>query len=114
MKVVINKGFGGFQLSDEQFQRVLAIKGIEFDTKGSEFGWTDYFEKGTDNLLEFNIWDMERNDPALVQVVEESDDRVLDSWSDGLKVVEIPDDVQWYIEDYDGNEWVAEPHRTWA
>jgi hypothetical protein len=30
-----------------------------------------------------------------------------------LKVIEIPEDVDWYIEEYDGNEWVAEKHRTW-
>lgn len=30
-----------------------------------------------------------------------------------LKVVEIPDDVQWIVEEYDGAEWVAEKHRTW-
>jgi hypothetical protein len=30
-----------------------------------------------------------------------------------LKVVEIPDDVEWQIEEYDGLEWVAEKHRTW-
>jgi hypothetical protein len=30
-----------------------------------------------------------------------------------LKVVEIPDDVQWQIEEYDGKEWIAEKHRTW-
>lgn len=26
---------------------------------------------------------------------------------------EVPDDVQWQIEEYDGREWVAETHRTW-
>lgn len=114
MKVVINKGFGGFQLSDEQFQRVLTIKGIEFDTKLSEFGWTDYNQKGTDKPLEFNIWDMERNDPALVQMLEESGDYAVDSWSDGLKIVEVPDDISWHIAEYDGNEWVAEDHQTWG
>ena len=30
-----------------------------------------------------------------------------------LKMVEIPDDVEWEIADYDGKEWVAEKHRTW-
>jgi hypothetical protein len=30
-----------------------------------------------------------------------------------LKVVEIPDDVEWTIKEYDGDEWIAEKHRTW-
>jgi hypothetical protein len=30
-----------------------------------------------------------------------------------LKIVEIPDDVDWIIQEYDGTEWVAERHRTW-
>jgi hypothetical protein len=28
--------------------------------------------------------------------------------------VDIPDDVKWQIEEYDGNEWIAESHRTWG
>ena len=27
--------------------------------------------------------------------------------------VEIPDDVEWQIEEYDGSEWIAEKHRIW-
>ena len=30
-----------------------------------------------------------------------------------LRIVEIPDDVEWKIEEYDGYEHVAEVHRTW-
>ena len=30
-----------------------------------------------------------------------------------LKVVEIPDGVDYQVEEYDGKEWVAETHRTW-
>jgi len=30
-----------------------------------------------------------------------------------LYVVEVPDDVEWYIHDYDGIEHVAEKHRIW-
>jgi hypothetical protein len=29
-------------------------------------------------------------------------------------VIEIPDDVEWEVEEYDGLEWVAEKHRTWS
>jgi hypothetical protein len=57
---------------------------------------------------------MERNDPHLVQVVEESGDCVVDQGIDGLKIVEIPDGISWQIDDYDGNEWVSETHRTWG
>jgi hypothetical protein len=31
-----------------------------------------------------------------------------------LKVIEIPDGVEWQIDEYDGTEWIAEKHRTWS
>ena len=39
-----------------------------------------------------------------------------DAWGccSRLKVVEIPDGIEWQIEEYDGKEWVAETHRTWS
>jgi len=49
----------------------------------------------------------------LVQVVEELGDIASDGYSE-LSVVEIPDDVEWYIEEYDGMEHIAEQHRTWG
>jgi hypothetical protein len=30
-----------------------------------------------------------------------------------LRIVEIPDGVDYEIEEYDGKEWVSEVHRTW-
>ena len=56
--------------------------------------------------------DIERNDPILVQVVEEMGSNADGSVAE-LKIVEVPDDVEWMIEEYDGTEWVAEVHRTW-
>jgi hypothetical protein len=31
-----------------------------------------------------------------------------------LKVIEIPENVDWEIGEYDGMEWVAEKHRRWS
>jgi hypothetical protein len=31
-----------------------------------------------------------------------------------LKIVTIPDGIEWEIEEYDGNEHIAEQHRTWS
>jgi hypothetical protein len=53
-----------------------------------------------------------RANPALVQVVEELGEDANGSCAE-LAVVEIPDDVEWEIKEYDGREWVAESHRTW-
>jgi hypothetical protein len=65
------------------------------------------------NALTWSHYDIERNDPLLIQVVEEMSENVNTRFSE-LKVVEIPNDVEWQIEEYDGAEWVAEKHRTWC
>jgi hypothetical protein len=90
MKVVINTCFGGFGLSTAA---------------------EDEFRKRTGYLA--SLYDVERNDPDLVAIVEEMGEAANGQYSK-LKVVEIPDDVQWIIEDYDGRETIAEKHRTWC
>ena len=59
-----------------------------------------------------NVRGIKRDDPTLVQVVKELKKEANGFVAD-LKVVSIPDDVDWKIEEYDGAEWVAEVHRTW-
>jgi hypothetical protein len=61
----------------------------------------------------FYEYDLDRTDPDLVAVVQELGKEAEGSCAE-LKIVEIPDDVEWQIEEYDGSEWVAEKHRTWA
>lgn len=53
-----------------------------------------------------------RTCPIMVQIVEELGLNASADYSD-LNVVEIPDDVDWEVKDYDGSEWIAEVHRTW-
>jgi len=60
----------------------------------------------------YHYRDIARDSLALVQVVEELGAAANGSCAD-LKVVEVPDDVSWEIEEYDGLEWVTEIHRTW-
>jgi hypothetical protein len=45
-------------------------------------------------------------------LVEEMGEKAGSTYSQ-LRIVEIPDDVEWQIEEYDGSEWVSEKHRTW-
>jgi hypothetical protein len=60
----------------------------------------------------FHDRDIARDDAYLVAVVEELGARASGRHAE-LKVVEIPAEVDWEIDEYDGKEWVAEKHRTW-
>jgi hypothetical protein len=92
-KVVINACFGGFGLSEAALNEYKIRKDI-----------TD---------PDFYYYDIPRDCPVLVAMIEEQVTAVNGGFAD-LRIVEIPDDVDWYIEEYDGNEHVAERHRTWS
>ena len=92
MKIVINRDHGGFSLSAQAARRYADITGTKFDPYGCR--------------------SVARDDPALIQIVEEMGEAADGAYA-SLGIVEIPDGVQWQIEEYDGMEWVAEKHRTW-
>lgn len=55
-----------------------------------------------------------RTHPDLIAIVEKLGEEANTEYSE-LKIVEVPDDVEWYIAENDqGQEWVAEKHRTWG
>lgn len=78
-----------------------------------DFG-DDITEIPEEDLEEYclNDFEMERIDAYLIKTVEDLGGKANGEFSD-LKIIEIPDDVKWEIEEYDGVEWVAEVHRTW-
>jgi hypothetical protein len=114
MKIVINSDFGGFGLSDAAYERYLELCGIEYEVVHRPFGGTDYWAEGFVGEDEhyLSYYDIARNDAHLVQVVEEMG-RKANGPHSSLKVIEIPDDVDWMIQEYDGSEHIAEVHRTW-
>ena len=87
MKVVINTCFGGFGLSEEAMKYLGAKNSYEYIN--------------------------DRTNPKLVECVETLGDEA-DRYSSCLKVVEIPDDVEWEIYNYDGKESIHEKHRVWC
>ncbi len=54
-----------------------------------------------------------RTDPLLIQVIEELGEDASGSCAE-LEVIEIPDGVQYEIEEYDGMESIHETHRSWS
>ena len=90
MKIAINTCFGGFCLSEKAYE----FLGLKWDSYGFKY------EKN-------------RTDPKLIECIETLGKEANGCCAD-LKVVEIPDDIDWEIRNYDGIESIHEVHRVWS
>lgn len=93
-RIVINTCYGGFSLTEDAFNLYKAYASIE----------NKHFYDG----------EIERNDPILLQVLDQLGIEACEGKYSSFKIVEIPDGVDWEIGEYDGKEHVAECHRTWS
>lgn len=108
MKVVINKCYGGFGLSHEAMMLYAEKKGITVYPK-KDRGLLLYFTTPEQN---YENWlydrDIDREDPVLVEVVEQ-----LGEGANGrcasLEIVVVPEGTAYEISEYDGYERVEAP-----
>ena len=101
MEIAINRYYGGFGVSKAVFDE-LGIKWHKYSDIGNEdFGIEsdDYYAFRTNKKLIDAI--------KKIGLKEASEECAL------LGIVDIPDDVEWEIEDYMGMETVHEVHRSW-
>ena len=112
MKVVINGCFGGFSLSHKAFLELREMGNKhaleEPDTGG-------FYKDGSGprgDAFDSFCRDIPRDDPQLVEIVMKLGKEASGSCAQ-LEVVEIPDGIEWEVEEYDGSEHIAEKHRTW-
>lgn len=114
-KIVINRSSSGFEPSHEAMMLYAELKGITVypELQGRFYSRYNYFltSEGDDRQQLF-YWEIDRDDKCLVKAVEHLGHNAGHN-SSNLKVVEIPDDVDWVISYYDGYEEVTEVHRTW-
>jgi hypothetical protein len=113
--IVINRCHGGFGLSWDAQIAYLDRAGIAY-TLVDRVSRDDTQRFGQEiKLVSGDTWydrQIERDDPVLVALVREMGEAVNSEFAN-LRVVKVPGDVEWEIEEYDGLEWVAEQHRTW-
>lgn len=138
MRIVINTCHGGFGLSEKVIQEYFNLKGWTLYTeKNGELSFKTYwkvpvedrvqeidFNKSTPEEREehnrkyhdqtFCEHDVERTDSDLIRAIETIGIKESNGDYAELKIVEVPDDVEYTIGEYDGVEWVAEKHRTWS
>lgn len=136
VQVVINKCYGGFSLSREAFQRFREMgqpNAVAEDdplsdgyvdravaAEGEKFGHDSVRRSAEATVRMYKLdrggsylRDIPRNDPRLVQIISELGAKA-NGGSARLKIIEIPDDAKWEVEEYDGMEWIAETHRRWG
>ena len=89
-KVVVNRVFGNFRIPKKLVK---------------ELGWYCVYFSGKPDGYD------DRTAPDLIAALERMIENGEKIWP--LEIVEVPDDVDLYIEEYDGKEWIAETHRTW-
>ncbi len=137
MKVILNKCYGGFGVSQEAYELYAKKKGIELfayklecendkpiyrktDTGSSIFthvftkDFGDCIELSDDNSEKYYLYldRSHREDPVLIEVVEELGDRASGRFSE-LVVVDIPDDMEYEIDEYDGVEMLHQKVEKW-
>ncbi len=139
-KVILNKSYGGFGVSQKGYELYAKKKGFElivykrnYDYESKNFYYTklkyptsevlvEYFTKDFgDNVLISNedyenyslhlSWGY-REDATLIEVIEELGEEANSIYSK-LVIVEIPDDLDYMIDDYDGIETLHQKVQEW-
>ena len=87
MKVIFNACYGGFSLSTAAIERYEELAKQSLDWHGRE---------------------LERDDPILVQVVEELGELANGDFAE-LRIYNVTSGTKWRISEYDGNECVVTP-----
>lgn len=101
MKIVINRCFGGFSLSDKC---ALALGGEPHSVTSILVYYTFPNDKSEEDF---------RTSPELIHLMETKGSEWCSGRCAELKVVEIPDGVDYIITEYDGLEQIEETHRVW-
>ena len=101
MKVAINKCFGGFSVSKEVYKE-LGIK------------WDGYGYIGNDDLgIKGDNYNTYRSYPRFIEALEKVGKDKCSGSLAKVVIVEILDEIEFEIDDYDGQESIHEKHRSW-
>lgn len=133
MKVILNKCYGGFGVSEEGYRLYAEKKGFKVyfyemwgpcryrrvEGDGRNLSWCfmkDFGpapeEKDLDWGAHLYLDGAYRCDPTLVEVVEELGEKASGPFAT-LRVVDIPDGMEYVIDEYDGVETLHEKVRVW-
>lgn len=109
MKIVINKCYGGFSISKAAAEYMASLGCEQAKAELSEMKDDKFYGYGYSKNYDDGY---KRDNEYLVKAVEHLGPDA-NNWASNLKVIEIPDGVEWEIDEYDGLESIHEKHRSW-
>lgn len=110
MKVIINTEYGGLNLSHAAVLRYGQLKGLYIYRTPEKL---DEYFFDREMQERWDLDDIEREDPALIQVIEEMGEKAETEFGK-FKIIEIPDGVKFWVEEFEPNgETISEQHRWW-
>jgi len=108
MKVVINDCYGGYGISFDAMLDLVRIKGLDYAVVVDESEKVIQVEGRN-----YYHWDIDRADKDLIQLLEEKGNEYVSDSCAQLKVIEIPDGIEYVILEFDGTERIVEKGRVW-
>lgn len=102
-KIAYNNCFGGFSLSLKAQKLYLEKKGYTPVFHDGKYSWEKRWE--APESPDFYDRDIARDDPALIEVIEELGDKASGDCAK-LAIEDVPEGSLWRINEYDGNEAV--------
>jgi len=133
MKVAINKCFGGFGLSLEAFEWLIKNKGwkvtsyckngngyddpnadlVDHRTAPEANKYPSLYSKLKYYPIKSYYREEFRTNPDVIEVIEKLGEKANGDCA-SLAIVDIPEDINWEIDEYDGIESVREISRSWG
>lgn len=108
MKIVLNKRFGGFSLSNAALVRFAHLRGLTL-YKYEDDGCVEFYTTPTFEVSSyFSHRLLSRTDPLLIQTIEELGD-LANGPCARLAILDIAPGQQYRICDYDGKEYLEFP-----
>ena len=92
LKVVINKCYGGFGITDECLKLYNKLSGKKLE----------------------RYYDIQRHNPNLIKAIEQLGENESSGECAELKIVEIPNGKEYTIDEYDGMETIHEKVEEWG
>jgi len=107
MKLLINVCYGGYGISDEAIELWAKKKNMVLKKEYLEYGGYEYY-MSDDKII--SGYDIDRDDPTLIEVFEELGPGRTSGQYSNLKLIELPDNCEYDLTEYDGWESIS---NTW-